>query len=193
MANPIEEFRNVINDIYHVFLDSRIGFMKLREEFESSQQGTLEWFKGDYPELGNMEYLDSLLHTYGSGDPNDPASYAVNESTQGEYKQRNAEGGANPIFMGNMCLVAIYQYWEDVYRKEIAAFLGQEKEDLKMPIMGDLRLLRRSIIHHHGVALPDIQKCEVLKWFKPEEMIVLDYPKMEFIVFSLRNALDALH
>ena len=63
-----------------------------------------------------------------------------------------------------MSLISIYQYWEDYFRSKIANYLYlKDKSDLKSPIMGDVRRLRVSIIHHKGIALKDVERCEILK------------------------------
>jgi hypothetical protein len=159
--------------------------------FISIQQKSLLLLKNS-PELMTIEYLDSVSFLYGKGDPNNPASVILHQCTQGEYKQRIDKGGNNYKFIGNMCIVSIYQYWEDYYRSEIANSLGLEKEGLHLSIMGDLRILRRSIVHHKGIALPEIDKCEILKWFKHNEIIFIDEAKMEEIVVHIQEQLISL-
>ena len=51
----------------------------------------------------------------------------LHETTIGEYKRRNEDGGQNWVFLANVCLVGIYQYWEDHFRKEIASALAEER------------------------------------------------------------------
>ncbi|MCX6120975.1 MAG: hypothetical protein NTX44_05105 [Ignavibacteriales bacterium] len=187
----IEQFLDVVHSIYGVYLDSIRGFYTVRKEFIEGQQKSLSLFK-DSPELMTIEHLDSIDFMYGKGNPNLPGSVILHRCTQGEYKQRNDKGGNNYKFIGNMCIVSIYQYWEDYYRSEIANSLGLKKEALLVTVMGDLRILRRSIVHHNGIALQDIDKCEVLKWFKYNNNIFIDELKMEEIVFHIQSQLIAL-
>jgi hypothetical protein len=91
-----------------------------------------------------------------------------------------------------MSLILIYQYWEDQFRPKIANELGINKKDLIEPIMGDLRRLRRSIIHHGGIALKDIEKCEILTWFKEGDVIFIDELKFKEIIKNIKLMIQNL-
>jgi hypothetical protein len=91
-----------------------------------------------------------------------------------------------------MALVALFQYWEDFHRSNIAVYLGKQKNDLNIPIMGDIRQLRISIIHHAGVALKEVDRCEVLKWYREGDDIFVDQNKFEEIVFHVKSMLEDL-
>lgn len=68
----------------------------------------------------------------------------------------------------------------------IADCLGIKKPDLKVDIFGDFRLLRHSIIHHRGIALPGIEKCKVLKWFNENDQIALTEDQIKTIIFYVK-------
>ena len=89
-----------------------------------------------------------------------------------------------------MALVSLYQYWEDHYRSQIAEIFNIKKNELIAPIMGDLRLVRISIVHHAGVALKDIEKCEILNWYKEGDEIFIDKIKFEEIVFQIKSLIN---
>lgn len=187
--NAIEEYGAIVDAIFGVYLDSTTGFGKLMQWFEKIQNNGLNLLKKSNPELASLEYLDKTLFVYVKGDPNLPESIWQHKCTQGEYKQRNSNGGLNFLFIGNMAIVSIYQFWEDYYRCAIAKLLGLKKDQIIEPIMGDIRLLRQSIIHHGGQALPDIKRCEILKWFREGEIIFLDKAKFEYIVIEINKML----
>jgi hypothetical protein len=188
--NAIEEYEAIVDAIFGVYLDSITGFRKLKEWFEAGQINTLGFLKKSNPELASLEYLDKTAFIYGKGDPNSPESIWLHTCSQGEYKQRNSDGGLNFLFIGNMTIVSVYQFWEDFYRAAISELLGIKKNEITEPVMGDIRLLRRSIIHHAGVALPDIERCEVIKWFKEGETILLDKAKFEIVVTEIKKMLQ---
>ncbi len=188
--DAITEFEQVVDYIYGVYLDATTGFEQLRKWFEEHQGKSLEILKSSHPELAIIDYLDSVDMIYGKGDPNDPKSVVLHRCTQGEYKERNKQGGTNYKFLGNMALVGLYQYWEDYHRANIAALFGMEKNEFKSPIMGDLRRLRISIIHHAGIALKDVESCEVLKWYKQGDEMFIDKTKFEEIIFSVKSAIN---
>jgi hypothetical protein len=185
-----DEFERVVDYIYGVYLDSTTGFDKLREWFEKNQKDALALLKSTHPELARIDYLDSVHMIYGKGDPNTPEAVELHRCTQKQYKERNSENGLNFQFLGNMALVSLYQYWEDYYRGQVANEMGIKKNDLKAPIMGDLRLIRISIIHHEGIALKDIERCELLKWYKENDMIFIDKSKFEDVIYHVKNMLN---
>ena len=188
----VDDFEKIVDYIYGVYLDATTGFDKLREWFATSQADTLVVLRNTHPELATIEYLDSVHMIYGKGNPNIPEAIELHRCTQKEYKERNSENGLNFRFLGNMALVSLYQYWEDFHRAQIAKELGVEKVDLKVPIMGDLRLMRISIIHHAGVALKDIENCELLKWYKEGDEIFINKVKFEDIIYQIKNMFTEL-
>ena len=94
--------------------------------------------------------------------------------------------------LANQSVVQIYQYWEDMYREEIARNMGICKNDLKVDVFGDLRIIRQSIIHNHGIATSDITKCKILKWFNQKQVIEIDSKMFEKIVFESKGSLKKL-
>ncbi|MHC4460641.1 MAG: hypothetical protein ACYS6W_03270 [Planctomycetota bacterium] len=178
----LNEFGGIVNSIYGVYLDSMRGFCLLSETFIEEEKRAIKLLKINNPELANIEYLDKQKSYYGRGDPNKPGSVLLQVSTQAEQKARNEEGGANYKFIANMCLVSIYQYWEDEYRKKIEQALGLEENVVQSDIMGDIRWLRESIIHNKGVAKKKVEKSKVLKWFKKGAEIFIDRNMFEEMV-----------
>jgi hypothetical protein len=193
MKNCIDEFEGVVTSIYGVYLMSTQGFSLLIKELTDLQLTTVNKFRTTQPELASIQYLDSTSYIFGQGDPNLSTSIELYRCTQGEYKERNSKKGINSRFIGNMCVIAMYQYWEDYYRQEIASLLNKtSKNEIVSDIMGDIKILRRSIIHHRGIALKDVESCKLLRWFKKGDDIFIDENMMQFIVFQVKSYLRAL-
>ncbi len=193
MENCIDEFENVVTSIYGVYLMSTQGLHLLVKELTNIQRSTINQLRSTHPELASIQYLDSTPYIFGKGDPNLPTSIEIYRCTQGEYRERNSEKGINSRFVGNMCVIAIYQYWEDYYRQEIANLLNKtNKNKIVSDIMGDMKILRRSIIHHRGIALGDLESCKLLRWFKKGDDIFIDKNMMQYIVFHVKCYLRAL-
>lgn len=192
MTDPISEFEATVDAIYGCYLDSTSGFDQLRARMERLQGDSLRWLKKYHPELATMEYVNSAKFIYGKGHPTAPDAVELHRCTQHQYKERNSPGGLNFVFIGNMALVAIYQFWEDSFRGQIAAYLDMPKRDLTEPVMGDIRRLRRSIIHHGGIALPEVERCEVLQWFRKGEVVYLDKEKFKTLIFEIKTMVKRL-
>ena len=67
--SEIEEYLDLVDHIYGVYLDSTTGFNLVKKRMEDSQKDTLKMLKEKYPELANQEYQDSTAMIYGKGDP----------------------------------------------------------------------------------------------------------------------------
>jgi len=139
---------SIVDSIYGVYLDSTMGFHLIISQYLVTQPQRIASLRETNPELASIEYLDSCAMIFGRGNPNSPDAIELHRCTQGEHKARNERGGKNYGFIANMCLASIYQYWEDNYRDELAKSVGKTKNEIKSPIMGDIRRLRVSIIHN---------------------------------------------
>lgn len=187
MDKIIAEYASVVDAIYGVYLDATRGFHLLRQEIERNQQYAVSSLPGT-----TIEQLDNVSMIYGVGHPNSPDAYTIHACTQSEFKRRNEEDGQNYKTIGNMCLVEIYQYWEDCYRQRVADQLGVATNDVTADIMGDLRFLRISIVHHRAVARADVAKCRLLKWFNEGDEVFLTKDQFEQLVFLVKTFLDTL-
>ena len=93
--------------------------------------------------------------------------------------ERNSLDGHNSLIMAQMTLITTFHYWEDKYRAMIAGEFGLDsKDDLKVDGIGDLRLLRISIVHNKGIAKKEVERTKRFGWFKENDRILLDFDKM---------------
>lgn len=178
----IQEFKEVVNGIWGTYLDSTTGFVLLKKQILDAQKSLKQ----------DVSTLDNILFFYGDGDPNEPSSIELYRCTQGELKARNSTEGDNFVFIGNMALISIYHYWEDCYREKIAQELGITKDKLKSDIIGDIRLLRISIVHHRGIALQEVENCKVLDWYKENDKIFISKNQLEGILILIYKYLNDL-
>lgn len=180
--NPIEGFRRQVDAIYGVFLHSAASFVILLKEIG-------KWQRSSRTE-GNLsiEYLDQALFMYDTGKPTDSSSVVLHAITQGELKRRLTKNGPNTMFLANLCLVAIYQFWEEEYRVKISGLLRGSRLD--SDVMGDVRLLRIAVIHRGAVARDQILRCKVLKWFRPGDPIQISEDRMHALVQAIGQECD---
>ncbi|WP_119068611.1 hypothetical protein [Aggregatilinea lenta] len=188
----IDAFEQTVNNIFAVYFDATQGFSTLRRHYEERLDEDLKFLKSNHPDLVDTDYLNSGFMSVGIVNVNAPDASYVYQCTSKEYIERNSMQGINSRFIGNMALVTLYQYWEDYYRAEIASELGIEKNALKYPIMGDLRYIRRSIIHHSGIALKDIEQCELLTWYKEGDSIFIDLSKFTDVIYHVKIMINDL-
>ena len=179
-------FARVADELYGHYLDSTVGFLANERMIEESQRRPLA---GVPPGVNR----DALSFYYGNGDPNDPKSRVLHRTTQGAYRVRNAKGGANHVRASQLLLVLLYEYWESEHRSKVAMALGVDRDALKVPFIGDLRLLRQDVIHHQGVVRPEtVEKLAVLGGFTQNAAIALSGEQVEDLIVGLKAALDEL-
>lgn len=173
-----EGFYQKVNAVAGVYFDATAGidlFMKRMIQIQNEQ------FRSDL----KTKELDSAWFIHGEGDPNQPTSGTLHQSTIKEFKERNKRNGSNFEFLGNMCIVAIYQFWEDYYRKKIAELYNIEPSRVESDVLGDISKIRNSIIHNNSVASSKIKHCKLLKWFRPNDKIVIDSEKFKEVLSHL--------
>ena len=190
MASPQDvfaEYLGVVWGIVGTFHDAAGGFARARLDLVEQQKRLIVEFAETSPECASIDYLDARRFAYADAPPTDPNMRLFHESTQAEFKERTGPGGRNHIFIGNMSLIAIYQYWDDHYRGKLAIALNKRTDDVKADIFGDLRQLRISIVHHGGIALPRVAEARILRWFATGDLILIEDAKLQTIEIELRK------
>jgi hypothetical protein len=184
----IAEYFQLVNAIFGTYLDMTTAINDYLTHFEHQQEQVAKENKT------SVEKMDELFAAYKPNGPypHNPHSRPIHMCSQGEYKERNALGGRNQRIAGNMCLVLIYQYWEDHYRQKIADLAGiKDKDEIKLDIMGDLAYLRNSIIHNNGFASKN-KKCKILDWFEVGDEINIDLEMFDVLVYHVERGLSLL-
>ncbi len=142
LGAAVRNFAEAVDHLYGHYLDSTHGFRKNAEWLDEAQRRT----RATRPGIN----LDAATFTYGIGAPG--GGRPLHHTTQGAFRERNADGGANHVYAGQLLVVLLYTYWETRHRAAIAAALElADQHELKVPIMGDLRRLRIDVVHHRGI------------------------------------------
>lgn len=68
-----------------------------------------------------------------------------------EFVTVNSEAGFNEQQLCWSIIVFLYAYWDEEIRPQIAKVRGVKSNDVKIHALGDLRILRKNIIHNSGV------------------------------------------
>jgi len=183
-----KDFVKFLHQVYGLFLDGSRAFPLLREQIIEAQERIK---KTDNIPIAD---LDRRVCFIGSGNPNNKKEALLYHiASQGEVKERNINDGRNLCFLGNMCLVWIYQLWEDKFRQQVAMEIGyNNKNQLELDIMGEIKKYRESIIHHKGQAKKEAVNNKILNWFKRDEIINIDKAKMKVIITATMNELKSL-
>jgi hypothetical protein len=189
--NILNEYNDRIDEAYALNLDALTGMKRWADFFHKQQEDVLK----DNPNWNGpktIQEMDLMNFHYGEGDANTSDAVVLHESTQGEVKARNQQGGANERAMSRVLLITIYQFWEDHYRSEFAKSIGKSKNYITSDFFGDIRHIRNGIVHHRNLATAEIDKCKCLKIFKPNQEIHLTSDQAKLVIQSVRQALDEI-
>jgi len=110
----------------------------------------------------------------GKGDPNDPTSISYGGWPKSLTQMNLADGGTVDLLLGMQLVVFLYSLWDIDYRPRLAAAHGCGKNDIKIPMLGDLRRFRNDMVHNRAIASTKYTaRCEVLKWFAEGDLIAI--------------------
>jgi hypothetical protein len=111
-----------------------------------------------------------------------------------EFIMANSEAGFNEQQVCWSIIVFIYAYWDEKIRQQIATIRGVEKDAVKINVFGDLRVLRRMIVHNSGVlGAADHAKLKVLTGIcQAETKISLTHDQMYKIFVAIKSAIGSL-
>lgn len=106
-----------------------------------------------------------------------------------DYLTANAEGGINYQQHSWAILVFLFTFWEDEYRPRLATAANVLLSDVRSDVMGDLRILRNSILHHKGIlTAAEHRKLRVTQeLFQPDLRIEVPYEHMHRIFVLVKQ------
>jgi len=185
LEETLQEYLNVVDGIYGLYLDAIKGFISNKKLMEKIQSETSISHNLTITELDNKPVRFQEKKTA------DPESYILHECTQKMFKNRNEVNSTNFIILGNLCVSHIYSYWEDYYREKIATHNGNKKDGIVSDLFGDLRNFRISIIHNRSIAISKVEKNKVLKWFNRGEKIRLTQLDVEKIIALVKEEIKS--
>jgi hypothetical protein len=112
---------------------------------------------------------------FGVGDPNTAEARQYAQWPISTALEQVAGNGPVEVRLSQQWVVFFFALWEHEYRPRLATAHHCSRDDLKYPLLGDLRRLRNDVVHHHGTATAgEAGSCEVLThWFEEGEMIHL--------------------
>ena len=111
-----------------------------------------------------------------------------------EFVAANSEAGFNEQQLCWSIIVFLYAYWEEEIRPQIAEVRGVKSRDIKIHALGDLRILRKNIIHNGGV-LPNNEyaKLKVMNDIcLPNAKMTFTHDQMHKVFVHVKRAIGEL-
>ncbi len=108
-----------------------------------------------------------------------------------EFVSANAETGFNEQQVCWSIIVFLFAYWDEEIRPQIARVRGVPTDDVKIDALGDLRVLRKSIIHARGVlSAADYRKLKRMgSLMKPDATIMLSHDDMHGLFVMIKQGI----
>ncbi len=148
----------------------------------------LPWVDEQYANLA-APHPDSSLFI-GTGDPNADGVAHLHWRFADLRGHLDPEIGTIPRALGQQWIVMVATEWGERYRKRFAVAEGVELNAIQDAGMADIHRMRNDVIHHGGVASKqNTGRCEVFKWFAPDDVI---HPMMAHVA-EFMSYLGLLH
>ena len=182
----VDEFWEKVDSIYGVYLDGVEGFQEIHDKTKSTFEKTARQVEEQAGFKMNPEQIIQAFARLAKPEEKGKPKALHQVNFQARMK-RNKPDGNNMIYIGQVCVVSIYQFWNDHYRNKIAKFLGYETNQLQVNLFGDLKNIRDSIIHNNGFAINRIKNNNVITVFSPKQLITINKKLFEQIVDLIKQ------
>ncbi len=108
-----------------------------------------------------------------------------------EFIDVNSEARFNEQQVCWAIIVFLFAYWDEEIRPRIAKVRGVKSNDVRVDALGDLRILRKSIVHNGGIiAAAEHAKLKVLSSVcGPDTKISLTHDQMHKIFVEVKKAI----
>jgi hypothetical protein len=184
----LREFIDFVNKQVGVYCDCLAGFEgnKVRIERQVARV--------NYPTSKKIENGHEVVMWASVEDPSRPDVLHHRIIRTRDFIADNSEVGFNEQQMCRGIIVFIFAFWDEDIRPRIAKIRGVEPNEVKLDALGDLRTLRKSIIHNGGhLPATEYAKLKVLKDVcQPDAAIAPTHDQMHKIFVSVKNAIGRL-
>lgn len=127
-------------------------------------------------------------------DPNSPDVIHHRIIRADEFLDTNAEANFNEQQICWSIIVFVFAYWDEDVRPQIANVRGVEASAVSVDALGDLRLIRNSIVHNKGVLSgKDHSRIKTMSMMvTPGSKISLDHDQMHKLFIAIKQGIAEL-
>jgi hypothetical protein len=181
-------FIDFVNQQVGVYCDCLSGFQGNKVRIERQVARVLR------PASQRIEDGQPVIVWASFEDPGRPDVIHQRTVRADDFVATNSEAGFNERQTCWAIIVFIYAYWDEEIRWQIAKIRGVVKDDVRVDVFGDLRLLRRAIVHDGGVLkASDHAKLKVLSGvLQPDALISPTHDEMHKIFVAIKGAIAGL-
>jgi hypothetical protein len=154
----LRKFIDFVNRQVGVYCDCLAGFLSNKMHVER------QLVRRMYPESTNIDNGAPLMVMTSVEDPNHPMAVHIRIIPASDFIKDNSEAKFNERQICWSIIVFIFAYRDEEIRPSIAIVRSVEPNSIKIDALGDLRLLRKCIVHNGSVlSLAQYERMEVLK------------------------------
>lgn len=127
-------------------------------------------------------------------DPGAPDVIVNTVSRAEDYLAANAEAGFNEQQVCWSIIVFIFAYWDEEIRPALAEVRGVNSNDIMVDALGDLRILRKAIIHNKGiVATKEYAKLKKMSALaEPDVKLTFTHDQMHQLFVFIKQAIGEI-
>ncbi len=188
----IDECFQEIDFIVGHFCSTCFSYTPAEKEFARIQKEALQIMGKVGGPAMTLDQMDKKPFSFGSGRPDDPNTYFHYTITHGGFKKRITKDGIDTNILANNTLVFIYHVWEDRYRSLIAEAKKVPKNQISHDTFGELRNIRRSIVHNSSRALKECEQNKILKRFNEGDYVLFSESEAYDAFKSIKDAIKEL-
>lgn len=184
----LRDFIDFVNQQSGVYMDCLAGFegntVRISRQIPRANRPTGRVIRSEEPTI-----------VYSSvEDPGAPDVIVSTIRRSQDYLAVNAEAGFNEQQICWSIIVFVFAYWDEEIRPAIAAARGVENNDIVVDELGDLRILRKAIVHNRGiVSAKEYAKLKVMTGLvKPDHKIVLSHDEMHQLFVFIKRAIGKI-
>jgi hypothetical protein len=184
VVDSCEQFSRYVDQIQGAYLDATMamgGMASWYMQMDRARWPELEKKKGA---VSWEEFNPEII--YGGSVKGKKAE--LHRTRLQDLINRNSPGGSNWVFLALMCVVGVYQIWEEHSRGEIASALGVKKNEVTGEVFGEVRHLRGAVIHNRGYATREVARAKITPAFAEGTPIILDPQDLHEVFDSLKVA-----
>ena len=108
-----------------------------------------------------------------------------------DLKQYIEKDGAFADALAKSLIVTIYSEWDEYYRPKFAKAIGVKKNQVKCPLLGDIRIVRNCIVHNNSTLKENGIKLEKLDWALSPGNLIITQRMFEVFIKQI-NSLEVL-
>ena len=168
-------FKRATHAVYTAYSLSNYGMYQLGEDIKKHLGKDIK--KMDFTNLEGVFQIGS----------SDLEKEALSEMKTKDVLLWMEKNGPFSQLIGHGLIVWIFAYWEELYRGKIADEIGVVKNRIMSDVMGDIRIIRNSIVHNNGIVNKDFKKLKIFTWIKAGEPILITTEEMMKIQKALNT------